>query len=397
MIVSSPEFIADAAVSAFGALGAMIVLRNLSDIVHSPPVQRSFRFCLWVLIVLLITRIGHWGDFGWLFSAITLAAASLIPLAALLLAEVMLRRHAPAVLKQLCAGGGALFAVLSFIPFGPFELWYSLSLMTFQLGGLLGVAWFTLSRNRSSLSLAENNTVSRIALSFLLILPFLLSDFMRTPMIDLPVRLGGVAVLALCWLSIGSRRSGLRKRDILFGFGGVVLMSLGLTLLLSIVAPLPLRALVQITAVLVAAIMLLAIWQASISLHIEDAPMVAMRAMARASGTGPEASLTLLRRAAGAPEAVLVEETELKELDIPTLRAEFSDLQLRSKTDADNSEAIQWLFSHFGATHVVPLAQTPLTLVMLNNPVIASADPNGDTLAAVSRAAVTMMMKDGQC
>ena len=214
---------------------------------------------------------------------------------------------------------------------------------------------------------------------------------MRNPVVDLPVRLGGVAVLALCWLSIGFRRSGLRKRDILLGFSGVVLTGLVLTLLLAIVMPLPLRASVQIMAVLVAAIILLAIWQTSISLHIEDAQLVALQEMAKATGVGRQASLDLLRRAAGAPEAILVEEDQLNDMDIPSLRAEFSSQECRNKDDGANSEGVQWLFSHFGATHAVPLAHTPLTLVMLNNPVIASSDPTGATLAAVARAAVTLM------
>ena len=164
MLITSPEFIADASVSVFGAFGAMIVLRNLAHIVQSGPVQRGFRFCLWILILLMVVRIGHWGNFGWLVTSATFATASLIPLAGLLLAEVLLRRHAPAALKTLCASGGVVFGLLAFVSISTFEVWYTFGLMLFQLVGLVGVAWFTLARDRASLSLAENNLISQIAL-----------------------------------------------------------------------------------------------------------------------------------------------------------------------------------------------------------------------------------------
>lgn len=388
MILSSPEFVADAAVSICGAIGACIVLRSLDDIVQTAPVRRSFRFCLWVLVVLMVSRVGHWGNMGWAFSATTYAMAALIPLAALLLAEVLLRRHAPPLLKKFCGGGALIFVLLALMSFEAIEFWHVLGLLILQLVGLSGVAWFTFRRDHDSLSLAENQSISRMALSFLLILPFMLSDFMRTPMIDLPVRLGGLAVLALCWLSIGFRRSGLRKLEILRGFGGVVVISVGLTLLLTVVAPLSLRNGVQVVSVLVAAIMLLAIWQASIALHIEDGSIVAMRKMAQVTGSGPQAGLELLRSGAGAPEAVLLVESDLGDFDIPALRTEFASPNHRQLTDEGNSEIMNWLFSRFGATHAVALTQIPLTLVMLNNPAIAGADTSQSSFGAIARMAI---------
>lgn len=387
MILGSPEFVADAAVSICGAIGAFIVLRGLDNIVQTKSVQQCFRFCLVILIVLMCARVGHWGGLGWLFSATTYAMAALIPLAALLLAEVLLRRHAPAWLKKFCGGGAVLFVALALVSFEATAFWHMLGLVVLQLVGLSGVAWFTYRRNHDSLSLAENQSISRMALSFLFILPFMLSDFMRTPVFDLPVRLGGIAVLALCWLSIGFRRSGLKSAEILWGFGGVVASSLMLTLLLATVATLSVRAGVQITAVLVAAIMLLAIWQASISLHIEDGTIVAMREMARPTRSGPEAGLDLLRRAAGAPEAVLLEEGDLTDFDVSALRAEFASRSYRQETDEANSEVINWLFSRFGATHAVALTQEPLTLAILNNPAIAGADASHSGFGAVARMA----------
>jgi hypothetical protein len=349
------------------------------------------------LIVLLVARVGHWANLGWLFSKTTYLMGALIPLAALLLAEVLMRRHAPAWLKMLCGGGAIVFAVLALISFEAIAYWHIFGLLLLQLVGLTGVAWFTYNRNRTSLSLAENQAISRIALSFLVILPFMLSDFMRTPTVDLPVRLGGLAVLALCWLSIGFRRSGLRKTNILWGFAGVTVVSVVLTALFATVTPVPMRAAAQLIAVLVAAIMLLAIWQVSISLHIEDGHLVAMREMAQTTDSGPQAGLTLLRRAAGAPEAVLLSESDLVDFDIAALRADFASVVLRHDTDDSNSEAVNWLFSRFGATHAVALTQTPLSLAMLNNPAIAGSDSSGSGFAAVARMAILITGEDRTC
>ena len=237
----SAGFAADAWVSTCGALGALIILGNLKHIVQMNMVGPQFRFCLWILIVLLLTRIGHWGSWGWLFSTISHAAAALLPLAVLLLTEALLRRHAPAALKAFCAVGVVPLVLLAVLQIDAVEFWHIAALLAYQLIGLTAVVWFVLSRDRDSLAPAENQIIDRMALSFALILPFLMTEYTRGDSIELPVRLGGLAVLATCWISIGVNRTGLQKRNIVWGFVVVVLMSVALSALFSMLTPLSLH------------------------------------------------------------------------------------------------------------------------------------------------------------
>ena len=132
--------------------------------------------------------------------------------------------------------------------------------------------------------------------------------------------------------------------------------------------------------------MLLAIWQAAIALRIEDRQQVALREIADAKGQGPQASVALLRRAAGAPDAILVDEAELADMNLKDLRASFSASPV-FQLGATDDEQVNWLFSRFDATHAVFLSDTPLRVVMLNGPDIAALDSTSAALRAVQRMA----------
>src|SRR6185295_8885373 len=155
---------------------------------------------------------------------VTIAAAGLLPLAALLLTEGLLRRHAPFALKFFAAGGAALFLLLALIPERFAEPWRMAILLAFQFGGFLAIGWLVMTRDRDSLSAAENRTVERMALSLLLILPFMVTDY-RPGLFEVPVRLGGIAILFLCWLTIGLGRASLGHRDTIGAFAVIALSS----------------------------------------------------------------------------------------------------------------------------------------------------------------------------
>ena len=380
-------FLADASISVFGALGAVVVLRNLEHITPTETMARPVRFCLWVLIILMVARVGHWGQIGWVFSLVTQAAAAFIPLSGLLIAEILLRRHAPPLLKWFCGLGAVVFLIFAVLTLGRLGFWQVFGLLSFQVIGLAGIALFIVTRDRASLALAENQAIGRISLAFVFILPFVVSDFLRTPNVDIPVRLGGLAVLALCWLLINFQRSGLRRMDIFRGFSTVFGIGVVLTILMALAVPLDWRSGTQIASVLLAAFMLLTTWQASVALHIEDGRMMAMRAMTETTMTGPKAGLNLLRRATGSPDAVMVEEVELGDFDIEVLVQAFERSNIRHIGEGATSEDIRWLLASYSATHAVRLTDAPLSLVLLNHPALAASDSDSTLLAAVVRMA----------
>jgi hypothetical protein len=387
-------FLSDAWVSLCAALGALIVLSNLARIVPQHALGRRYAFCLWLLFTLMLARIGDWGNWGWLFSTTANLCAAIMPLAVLLLAETHVRRHAPKGLKYFCAAGGVILGLLGFSTSEFVDFWRIGALLVFQVVALGLIAIFVLRRDRGSLSQVENQMIDRVSLSFLLILPFLISDFMRNPAVDIPVRMGGVAVLAVCWLAIGLNRTGLKKTNVVLSYLGVMLVTVGIVAMVSALTDVSLRTGMQIGAVVLSAIMLLAIWQAAIALRIEDRQHVVLRELAQAKGVGSQAGLELFRRATEAPQSILVTEVELQEMNIDSLRFSFEGQEVQ-QAESTQDEQLIWLFSRFNATHAIALNVDPLQIIMANTPDLVVGDAAPDTLGAIQRFA-SFMTKGGK-
>ncbi len=109
--------IADAAVSlaAAGGLGILIArIGGQGD--AAGPIARRMLACLWVLLVLMLARVLHWVTGAGVFQLATILAAAVVPLTALMLAEGLMRRHAPGWIKQVVAAGALIFVALSVLP-----------------------------------------------------------------------------------------------------------------------------------------------------------------------------------------------------------------------------------------------------------------------------------------
>ncbi|RWF26316.1 MAG: hypothetical protein EOS64_01950, partial [Mesorhizobium sp.] len=89
------KLVADTITSLPSLLGLMIVIAVVSGRDPGDPLSRRFLFGLRVLAVLLACRILDWITGLGVFRLATIVAAGLLPLAALLLTEGLLRRHAP--------------------------------------------------------------------------------------------------------------------------------------------------------------------------------------------------------------------------------------------------------------------------------------------------------------
>ena len=157
--------VADTITSLAALFGLLIVISVVGG--RDDGLSRRFLFGLRVLAVLLACRILDWTTGLALFRFVTIAAAGLLPLAALLLTEGLLRRHAPFALKFFAASGALLFLLLALIPESLAEPWRMAMLLAFQFGGFVAIGWLVMTRDRDSLSAAENRTVERMALSLL--------------------------------------------------------------------------------------------------------------------------------------------------------------------------------------------------------------------------------------
>ncbi|MCB1383943.1 MAG: hypothetical protein KDJ73_13670, partial [Notoacmeibacter sp.] len=209
--------IADTLVSAAALAGVFLLMGTIRRHGAFDPLNRRFLFGLSMVALLLAGRVLFWTTGIGFFDTLTLVGAGLIPLGVLLLTEGLLRRHAPRLFKWAGAAGSVLFTLLAFLPGWLAEPWLSWSLFSYQLAVFLGVGWLVVTRDRAALSSAENRMVERIALSLLLIIPAMATDY-RLDQIALPVRLGGIAILYMCWLSVGLGRTQMSHGDTIRSF-----------------------------------------------------------------------------------------------------------------------------------------------------------------------------------
>ena len=106
------------------------------------------------------------------------ALAASLPLFALVLAEGLLRRHAPTWLKLALALGSALFAITALARPEATAESFAYLLGSFVSLAFLCVAILLASRDRTSLAPAENDAISALFAALLVTLPLAATDFL---------------------------------------------------------------------------------------------------------------------------------------------------------------------------------------------------------------------------
>jgi hypothetical protein len=163
---------------------------------------------------------------GWpVFEVATFAVISLAPLAALLLAEGLLRRHAPRWLKIAIFGASAVglgFALLttSHVAFGS-----RIALAVTILLSLISVLVLLWTRNRESLSRAENGAVRRLAIGLAVVIPLIATDF--ADLVASPIGFSPIAALVIVLLALSNGISD--GRDVWIDAVVIVATTLALT------------------------------------------------------------------------------------------------------------------------------------------------------------------------
>ncbi|ESY39369.1 hypothetical protein ACYG9Z_12735 [Mesorhizobium sp. RSR380A] len=392
--------VADTITSLAALVGLLVVISIIGGRDTGDPLSRRFLFGLKVLAVLLACRILDWTTGLAFFRFVTITAAGLLPLAALLLTEGLLRRHAPFALKLFAAGGALLFFLLAPIPARFAEPWRMAVLLAFQFGGFLAIGWLVMTRDRDSLSAAENRTVERMALSLLLIIPFMVTDY-RPGLFEVPVRLGGIAILFLCWLTIGLGRASLGHRDTIGAFTVITLSSVFAGLALGGIDDLGWRGSVQGVVIVLSATLLAVIYNDSVSLTAEKRRDSLLKHMAEGDLTDSARFLRGLQSHILVDGALILPAADLGDFDLKVLaRAleqepvrSLADTQPGAPVDQDIREQLAWLFEKFEATHVLLATLEPLTVVALNMPALASSPGVEMELRAVQRMAMLISQR----
>lgn len=387
-----PATITDTFISLAAFCGLVVLIRAIRSFDAGSPLTRRFLFGLRVLAALMISRVLAWWTDFFLFNAVSFIAAGLVPLATVLLAEGLMRRHAPRTTKWIAGGGAATFAVLAFLPAAFADPWRVVGLFLYQLITFALAGHMAVTRDRTSLSKAENQAVDRIALSLLLILPLLVTDF-RSIYIDLPVRLGGVAILFLCWLLISLGQRAVSHRDTVTSFAILISVALIAALAIGLENGFDAAALARTASVVVSAALLGVIWKDSIGLRTEQRRQSLIRHLAEDRIDDTLGFLKELQNHPLAEGALLLEEAELADLDLARLKVLLAARPLLRATETadlsqEDAEQLAWLTEKYEATHVMLVSRKPFRLIALNMPSV-SATPGAETeLKVVQRMAL---------
>lgn len=388
------HLIADSLVTLAAIAGLLVLFGVLRRSGPADTLTGRFQLGLAVLIVLLAGRFLWWTTESPVFVPVMFVSAGLIPLATIVLTEGLLRRHAPPFVKYGLLIATVVFVVIAFLPDALVEPVRSYALLGFQFAGFLAAGWMVLVRDRTSLSPRENWLTDRIALSLLLILPFLVTDF-RFDGSQMPVRLAGIAILFVCWLAVGMGRSSLGHRDTIKAFAVLAASSMVAGAGIGMIADLGFTFTVQATALVLSAALVAAIFIDAMNLGAEERRDSLLTHIAHGKETDAAAFLRGLREHMLVEGALMLGAKDLSEFDAGELRAIFAADPVRSIAEARRQasppseyEQLQALLERYDVTHIMLVAREPLTLVALNMPALA-ATPGAETeLRAAQRVAL---------
>ncbi len=207
---SDPKLIADVLVNLFGALGTLVVAYDLRRSDPHGPVTGRAVYALALIAALFLTRCLAWSTgSGFLIGIVDVLAAT-TPLVGLLVAEGLLRRHAPRWLKLAVLCGAVLVALFTIVPKVPPIVASMVELMVVA-GGFGAVGVFLWRRDRASLSAGENAAVRRVVIAMVLLVPLIATDF-RSIWPDIPLRFGAVGALVVLFFAFGPGRNTSRER-----------------------------------------------------------------------------------------------------------------------------------------------------------------------------------------
>ena len=382
----------------FLALAALAGLLILQSVITSrdpwEPLNRRFLLGLRVMAMLFAGRAMLIMTGIEFFRFFVLLGATLVPLSVVLLAEGLLRRHAPPWAKIWIMVGTLVFAVLS--------LWWSSSidpprligLLVFQFSGFLIGAWLVLTRDKTSLTVAENQTVERLALSLFLLIPLAAADFLMV-YLGLPAQISPLGVLFLCWLSVSLGRSQSQHRAPLVSFFAIVIGAGMSGMVVSQMVGMDKDATILTLAVILSAVLVAVLFIEAQTLRSDEQSQTLLRHLAEDRSNDALGFLRGLQAHPLVEGAALINSDQLSDLDLDVLRHIFSVSPVLRRADPPFADGIEadhttHLFGIFDASHILLADDAPLTLVALSMPSLATSPRAELELAAVQRMARLM-------
>ncbi len=209
-----------ALLTAIGLVAALVARVGVAGAAHGGGVAAYLARLLTMIVLLLALRLAGSALPSPVLVAAKMLVAAWLPLVTLRLAEEMVRRHAPRIVKLVALAGACAFSLLAII----FQLvWAGPALIALALfqATVVVATLLHLWTQRTSISLAERRAVDMLALAFALAVPLLATDF-TWAFPELPFRGGPFA--ALVFVLACSRLAGEASRPLLL-LGDVLLVA----------------------------------------------------------------------------------------------------------------------------------------------------------------------------
>jgi hypothetical protein len=383
---ADPKLVADVLVNLFGALGTLVVAYDLrrSD-PHGPVTGRAI-VAFWLVAALFLARCLAWSTESRFLAGLVDILAVATPLAGLIVAEGLLRRHAPRWIKLSILCGGVTAALLVVLPSVPTIVRGLVELIVVAGGfGLIGFLLWT--RDRSNLTKAENSGVRSLVIAMALLVPLIATDF-RSIWPEIPLRFGAVGALVLMFFVFGPGRSTSGERvGSLLGFLAIAaLFAVGT--LSSGVRTEPGQA-VRITAVGLCGLIVAALFSEVLGTRAERRRPADPLLTARGRAEFADA----LKRHRLLGNALILEDDDVAPLRHPAFDALIAERPVLKRADLpwgrnardDGVERAASLLIAHDATHILRLSQQPMRLALFALPQMSSDVRAESEIAAVQR------------
>ncbi len=361
-------------VLAFVGAGAFLVFH--ADERRRSPVDTRLSGVFLLLMALVAVRSTRWALDLYVMRRVEEALAAAMPLAALVLAEGLMRRHAPPWMKRVFLGGAILCGLVALTRPPFFNMAFVIALGVFVAGGLAATAVLLVLRDRRSLAPTENAAISALGGGLVIALPFVASDFLYAAGVA-PLRAGGLALLIFVYAVVRLTTTGAGGQAIftdmalaLFGAGAAFMTFVAVMGAPDLVTGL------AFLAVILGLVLVILIVQGLRESEAVQGRQVLLMALAEAPARPLDAFIDRILGSPALENATLLEGAALTDYDGDTLRASLAANPASSLIDAKAlgraGEPLAALLDAHEGTHAVLVSETPLRILLVNMPGLAA-------------------------
>jgi peptidoglycan/LPS O-acetylase OafA/YrhL len=381
-----------------GALGVFVYLGHIQRSAAKSFLESRTRLLLLCLGALLLVRGFAWLEPSRLLRTLTFLPAALLPLAATLFVEALLRRHVPLGMKLWVAAGTVVVFVANL--FGV-RTW-NVGLLVFMAATFAFLVVLLVRRRRSTLSPPENRLVDAVLLAMLAAVPLTVTDFR----VDLGLpwnRMGALGALVFVYtlVRMSSRRDGERITWRELATIAVWAALLGGLMLALVREPTVPRA-VHALSLGFGFVLLFAVCDGLRQLRAQGRARSFLRWLLEAKTSSASDFLAALADCPVAEEHVTLGSAELQGHDVKALvrrldggrcvvrlselrSAAAIDVAERAGEELEVDEQLADLLETYGMTHLCLVTASPPLLLLVNYPQLADAAAHELEMALVQK------------